>query len=231
VSDDASRADARPDLDRATSYPAPTRQQRPVLVMQSLLFGALLATVIGGLAFQLGLGDTSFDRPGQVVLLFVDVAPVLWFAAAPIIVHALRWRAIDQRLRWVVVAAVIASAVSVAARMLVTGEPLLSTLLDPYTVAFTLWIAAAAQWTRTRVKRLAAGTDRGITIVGMALGFAVAAVGIALGTVRLVLVGPEVLPGAVPEASTASPTTALLIAATFAMVAGLFWLTDRTRNR
>ena len=73
-------------------------------------------------------------------------------------------------------------------------------------------------WTRTRVKRLAAGTDRGITIVGMALGFAVAAVGIALGTMRLVLVGPEVLPGAVPEASTASPTTALLIAATFAPV-------------
>lgn len=207
------------------------RPPRPVSVLQSLLFGALLATVIGGLAFQLGLGDTSFDRPGQVVLLFVDVAPVLWFLAAPLIVHALRWRAIDQRLRWVLVAAVVASAVSIGARMLVSGEPLASTLLDPFTAAFTLWIAAAAQWTRTRVKRLAAGTDRGITIVGMALGFGVAAVGIALGTLRLVLVGPETLPGQIPEASTASPTTALLVAATFAMIAGLFWLTDRTRNR
>ena len=199
--------------------------------MQSLLLSALIGTVIGGLAFQLGLGDTSFDRPGQVVLLFIDVAPVLWFAAAPIIMHALRWRAIDQRFRWLLVAAVAAAAVSIAARILIVGEGVLGTLLDPFTVAFVVWIAAALQWTRTRVKRLAAGTDRGITIVGMALGFGVAAVGLALGTLRLVLVGPEVLPGAVPEASTASPTTALLVAATFAIIAGLFWLTDRTRNR
>jgi hypothetical protein len=65
----------------------------------------------------------------------------------------------------------------------------------------------------------------------MALGFAVAAVGLALGSIRLALVGPEVLPGAVAEVSGASPAMGLLIAATFAMVAGLFWLTDRTRNR
>lgn len=199
--------------------------------MQSLLLSALLATVIGGLAFQLGLGDTSFDRPGQLVLLFVDIAPVLWFGAAPIIVHALRWRAIDQRFRWVLVAAVVAAAVSIAARILIISESLLATLLDPFTIAFVVWIAAALQWTRTRVKRLASGTDRGITIVGMALGFGVAALGLALGTLRLVLVGPEVVPGTLPQASTGSPVTALLIAATFAMVAGLFWLTDRTRSR
>ncbi|KQV25178.1 hypothetical protein [Yonghaparkia sp. Root332] len=231
MSDDASRADARPDTAQATSRPVPTRPPRPFSVMQSLLLSALIGTIIGGLAFQLGLGDTSFDRPGQVVLLFIDVAPVLWFAAAPIIMHALRWRAIDQRFRWLLVAAVAAAALSIAARLLITGEGVPGTLLDPFTAAFVVWIAAALQWTRTRVKRLAAGTDRGITVVGMALGFGVAAVGLALGTLRLVLVGPEVLPGAVPEASTASPTTALLIAATFAMIAGLFWLTDRTRNR
>lgn len=199
--------------------------------MQSTLLSALVATVIGGLAYQLGLGDTSFDRPGQVVLLFVDLAPVLWFAAAPIIVHSLRWRAIDQRFRWLLIAAVAASAVAIATRILVVGENVLGTMFDPFTLAFVAWIAASLQWTRTRVKRLAAGTDRGITIVGMALGFGVAALGLALGTLRLVLVGPEVLPGAVPEASSGSPMTALLIAATFAMIAGLFWLTDRTRNR
>jgi hypothetical protein len=231
VTDDSYQSDARPDRREGSSRQVEARPRRAISVQQSLLLAAGLATVIGGLAFQLGLGDTSFDRPGQLVLLFVDIAPVLWFAAAPVIVHALRWRAIDHRFRWVFAAAVMAAAVAVVMRITIGGESLLSTVLDPFTVAFVLWIAAALQWTRTRVKRLAANRDHGITIVGMALGFAVASIGLALGALRLSLVGPATLPGSVPQASGASPETALLIAATFAMIAALFWLTDRTRNR
>jgi hypothetical protein len=231
VTDRPSSADAPPFSPAAPGYAVPVRSGRSVSVLQSLLLAAGLATVIGGLSYQLGLGATSFDRPGQVVLLFIDVAPVLWFAAAPLIIHSLRWRAIDHRFRWVLVAAAAVSAIALAIRVLIIGEGVLAAALDPFTVSFTLWIAAALQWARIRVKRLAAGTDRGITIVGMALGFAVAATGLALGSVRLALVGPEVLPGAVAEASGSTPTMALLIAATFAMIAGLFWLTDRTRRR
>jgi hypothetical protein len=230
VTDETPHSAARPADAEASADRAEIRPRRVISVQQSLLLAAGLATVIGGLSFQLGLGDTSFDRPGQLVLLFIDLAPILWFAAAPVIVHTLRWRSIDHRFRWVLAAAVIAAALAVTMRLTIGGESLLSTLLDPFTVAFVLWIAAALQWTRIRVKRLAADFDRGITIVGMALGFAVAATGLALGALRLTLVGPVALPGSVPQASGASPATALLIAATFAMIAGLFWLTDRTRN-
>lgn len=231
MSDDASRADAPPLPGEGTGYAGPGWTTRSAWVMRTLLLGALVSVVVGGLAFQLGLGDTSFDRPGQVVLLFLDVAPVLWFGAAPLILHALRWRAIGQRFRWVLVAAAAAAALSIAVRLVIAGDGLLPTLLDPFTAAFVLWIAAAVVWTRARVRRLAAGTDRGIAIIGLGLGFAAAAAGLALGTLRLALVGPEVPPGTVPEASASSPATALLVAATFAMIAGLFWLTDRTRNR
>lgn len=69
-------------------------------VTRTLLLVALIAMVVGGLSFQLGTADTSFDRPGEVVLLFVDVAPLLWFAAAPIVLSTLRWQALDSRLKW-----------------------------------------------------------------------------------------------------------------------------------
>lgn len=231
MSDDASRADAPRLPGEATGYAGPGWTTRSASVMRTLLLSALVSVVVGGLSFQLGLGDTSFDRPGEVVLLFVDIAPALWFGAAPLVLHALRWRAIGQRFRWVLVAAVVAATLSMVVRLVVAGDSLLPTLLDPFTAAFVLWIGAAVVWTRARVRRLAAGTDRGIAIIGLGLGFAGAAAGLALGTLRLTLVGPEVPPGAVPAASASSPATALFVAATFAMIAGLFWLADRTRNR
>ena len=75
-------------------------------VTRTLLLVALIAVVVGGLAYQLGAADTSFNRPGEVVLLFVDVAPVLWFAATPIVLTALRFQALDARLRRAVVVAI-----------------------------------------------------------------------------------------------------------------------------
>lgn len=61
-------------------------------VTRTLLLVALIAMVVGGLSFQLGTADTSFDRPGEVVLLFVDVAPI--------VLSTLRWQALDSRLKW-----------------------------------------------------------------------------------------------------------------------------------
>ena len=200
-------------------------------VRQALLFAALIATATVGLSYQLGTAETSFDRPGQLLLVFVDAAPLLWFAAAPIILHALRWRAITERFRWVLVAAFVAATIAIIARVTVGGESLLVALLDPFTLAFVVAIAAAVQWTRVRVTRLAAGDDRGITVVGLAFGFGIAALGITVGTLRLMLVGPVVPPGTFTQPVSSSPITPLLIAASFAMVAGLFWLTDRTRRR
>lgn len=231
MSDDASRADAPPSPDRATGYAGPGWTTRSGSVLRTLMLGALVSVVVGALAFQLGTGDTSFDRPGQVVLLFIDVAPVLWFGAAPVILHALRWRAIGQRFRWVLVAAAVAAALSLAVRLLIARDDPTAALLDPFGAAFVVWIAAAIAWTRTRVRRAAAGGARGTGVVGLGLGFAVAALGLALGTLREFLIGPEPLGATAPGASPSSPATALLVAATFAMIAGLFWLADRTRHR
>jgi hypothetical protein len=186
--------------------------------------------VVGGLSFQLGAADTSFDRPGEVVLLFVDIAPLLWFAAAPLILTALRWQALDARFRWVGFASLIAATVAIAVRLLLLGDSVLAAVIDPVTAAFPVWVAAAMVFIRTRARRFARGTDEGITLVGMALGFGVAAVGVALGALRLMLVGPMVTPGVpvVPVAET--PTVTFLTAATFAMIGGLFWLVDHTRS-
>ena len=91
--------------------------------------------------------------------------------------------------------------------------------------------AAAIAFTRTRVRRLARGTDAGIAMTGVALGFAVVGAGVALGSLRVALAGSPVPPGAVSRYIEYDPTTGLLIAATLVMVAALFWLADRTRNR
>ncbi|MGY6496746.1 MAG: hypothetical protein ACXIUP_00810 [Microcella sp.] len=218
------------------STPAAATPRRVVPAMSSgqvtrtVLLVALISMVVGGMAFQLGAADTSFDRPGEVVLLFVDIAPLLWFAAAPIILTTLRWQAMDARFRWVVTASVIAAAVAVAVRLLVLGDSALMALIDPYTAAFPLWIVAAVLFIRTRARRFAAGTDEGITLVGMALGFAVAAAGVALGGLRLVLVGPMATPGVPVFPVSEFPSVTFLTAATLAMVAGLFWLVDHTRR-
>ncbi|WP_168915919.1 hypothetical protein [Microcella flavibacter] len=229
MSDDATPADERRAPEHAGYAHGWTT--RSASVRQTLLLAALVATAVIGLAYQLGASETSFDRPGQLLLLFVDLAPVLWFAAAPIILHALRWRAIAERFRWVVVAAVVAAAAALVARLTIGGESLSAALLDPFTVAFIAAIGAAVLWTRVRVTRIAAGDDRGITVVGLALGFAVAALGIALGWLRLLLVGPVVPVGVATEPIGAGSSIPLLIATTFVMVSGLFWLTDRTRRR
>jgi hypothetical protein len=199
-------------------------------VTRTLLLVTLIALVVGGLSFQLGAADTSFDRPGEVVLLFVDIAPLLWFAAAPLILTALRWQALDARFRWVGFASLIAATVAIAVRLLLLGDSVLAAVIDPVTAAFPVWVAAAMVFIRTRARRFARGTDEGITLVGMALGFGVAAVGVALGALRLMLVGPMVTPGVpvVPVAET--PTVTFLTAATFAMIGGLFWLVDHTRS-
>ena len=228
MTDDATPADERA-APEAAGY-AHGWTTRSASVRQTLLLAALVATVVVGLAYQLGASETSFDRPGQLLLLFVDLAPALWFAAAPIILHALRWRAIAERFRWVLVAAFVASTVAIIARLTVGGESLPASLLDPFTVAFIAAIGAAVLWTRVRVTRIAAGDDRGITVVGLSLGFAIAALGIALGWLRLLLVGPVVPAGVATEPIAAGTITPMLIAATFAMVSGLFWLADRTRR-
>lgn len=199
-------------------------------VTRTVLLVALIAMVVGGMSFQLGAADTSFDRPGEVVLLFVDIAPVLWFAAAPILLTTLRWQAMDARFRWVVTASVIAAAVAVAVRLLLLGDSALMAIIDPFTAAFPVWIVAAVLFIRTRARRFAKGTDEGITLVGTALGFAVAAAGVALGGLRLVLVGPIATPGVAVLPVSEFPSATFLTAASIAMVAGLFWLVDHTRQ-
>lgn len=199
-------------------------------VARVLLLSALVSTALMALAYQLGIGDAVISRPGELVLLLVDIAPVLWFAAAAVLLSALRWQSIDQRFRWVLLAAVVAVAVSLLVRLTLLGQPPLVALLEPFTLGFLVVVGAGILFTRARVRRLANGTDAGVTLVGLALGFAVVGVGVALGAVRVALTGPPVPPGAVARYIETSPMTGLLIGASLLMVAGLFWLTDRTRN-
>ncbi|MBX9470436.1 hypothetical protein [Microcella sp.] len=200
-------------------------------VARTLLLAALVATALMALAFQFGIGDTVFNRPGELALLFVDVAPVLWFAAAAVLLSVFRWQTIDQRFRWVALAGVMAVVISLLFRVLVLGQSWVEAMLEPFTTGFIVVTAAAIGFTRTRVRRLARGTDAGITLTGIALGFAVVGAGVALGSVRVALAGPPVPPGAVSRYVEFDPTTGLLIAATLIMVAALFWFADRTRNR
>ena len=200
-------------------------------VARTLLLAALVATALMALAFQFGIGDTVFNRPGELALLFVDVAPMLWFAAAAVLLSLFRWQTIDQRFRWVALAGVVAVVISLLFRVLVLGQSWVEALLEPFTTGFIVVTAAAIGFTRTRVRRLARGTDAGITVTGIALGFAVVGAGIALGSLRVALAGPPVPPGAVSRYVEFDPTTGLLIAATLVMVAALFWFADRTRNR
>jgi len=200
-------------------------------VARVLLLSALVATAIVGLAFQLGIGDTVFARPGELLLLYIDVAPVLWFASAAVLLSVFRWQSIDQRFRWVMLAASGAVTVSVIVRLSLFGQSPLVAMLEPFTLGFLAVVAAAIAFTRTRVRRLARDTDAGITLTGVGLGFALVGTGVAIGALRVALTGPPVPPGAVSRYIETSPTTGLLIAATLLMIAGLFWLADRTRNR
>ena len=200
-------------------------------VARVLLLSALVSLAITGLAFQLGVGDTVFARPGELMLLYIDVAPVLWFAAAAVLLSVLRWQSIDQRFRWVFLAAIVAVIVSIVVRLTVLQQSVVVALLEPFTLGFLAVVGAAILFTRTRVRRLARGTEAGITITGIGLGFALVGVGIAIGALRVALAGPPSPPGAVTRYIETSPTTGLLVAATLFMIAGLFWLTDRTRNR
>jgi hypothetical protein len=165
------------------------------------------------------------------MLLYIDVAPVLWFAAAAVLLSVLRWQSIDQRFRWVFLAAIVAVIVSIVVRLTVLQQSVVVALLEPFTLGFLAVVGAAILFTRTRVRRLARGTEAGITITGIGLGFALVGVGIAIGALRVALAGPPSPPGAVTRYIETSPTTGLLVAATLLMIAGLFWLTDRTRNR
>lgn len=210
--------------------------QRPVRTMSSgqvtrtLLLVTLIAMAVGALSYQLGAADTSFDRPGELVLLFVDIAPVLWFAAAPVILTALRFQALDARLRWIALVAVIAATVGVAVRLLALDDGLVAALIDPFTLGMPVWVGVAVLFIRARARRFARGTDEGITAIGMGLGFFAAAVGVALGGLRLVLVGPLAAPGVLIAPIDTLPTTTFLTAASLAMVAGIFWLVVRTRG-
>lgn len=199
-------------------------------VARVLLLSALVSTALMALAYQLGIGDAVISRPGELVLLLVDIAPVIWFAAAAVLLSALRWQSIDQRFRWVMLAALGAVAISLLVRITLLGQSAGTALLEPFTVGFLVVVGASILFTRSRVRRLANGTDGGVTLVGLALGFSVVGAGVALGALRFGLFGPPVPPGAVSRYIETSPTTGLLIGATLLMVGGLFWLTDRTRN-
>ncbi len=200
-------------------------------VARVLLLSALIGLAIMGLAFQLGIGDTVFARPGELLLLYVDVAPVLWFASAAVLLSMFRWQTIDQRFRWIALAAIVAVAISIIVRLTLLEQSLIVALLEPFTLGFLVVVAAAIAFTRTRVRRLARGTEAGITLTGIGLGFALVGTGLAVGALRIALTGPPVPPGAVSRNIETSPLTGLLVAATMLMIAGLFWLTDRTRNR
>ena len=214
-----------------TPIPVGGMPTRSGSVARVLLLSALVATAVVGLAFQLGIGDTVFARPGELLLLYVDVAPVLWFASAAVLLSVFRWQSIDQRFRWVMLATVGAVAVSIVVRLTLFGQSPLVAMLEPFTLGYLVVVAAAIAFTRTRVRRLARGSDAGITLTGIGLGFALVGTGVAIGALRVALTGPPVPPGAVSRYVETSPTTGLLIAATLLMIAGLFWLTDRTRNR
>jgi len=213
------------------SIPVGGMPTRSGSVARVLLLSALVALAIMGLAFQLGVGDTVFARPGELMLLYIDVAPVVWFAAAAVLLSALRWQSIDQRFRWVMVAAIVAVVMSIVVRITLLSQPIVVALLEPFTLGFIAVVAAAAAFTRTRVRRLARGSDAGITVTGIGLGFAIVGLGIGIGVVRVALAGQPGPPGAVASYIETPPTTGLLVAATMFMIAGLFWLTDRTRNR
>jgi hypothetical protein len=214
-----------------TTIPVGGMPTRSGSVARVLLLSALIALVIMGLAFQLGVGDAVFSRPGELALLYVDIAPVLWFAAAAVLLSTLRWQTIDQRFRWVMLAAVVAVLVSLVVRITLLNQPVIAALLEPFTLGFIAVVGAAIAFTRTRVRRLARGTDAGITITGVGLGFAVVGLGVGIGALRVALAGPPGPPGAVSRYIETSPAMGLLVAATMLMIAGLFWLTDRTRNR
>lgn len=214
-----------------TTIPVGGMPTRSGSVARVLLLSALIALVIMGLAFQLGVGDAVFSRPGELALLYVDIAPVLWFAAAAVLLSTLRWQTIDQRFRWVMLAAVVAVLVSLVVRITLLNQPVIAALLEPFTLGFIAVVGAAIAFTRTRVRRLARGTDAGITITGVGLGFAVVGLGLGIGALRVALAGPPGPPGAVSRYIETSPAMGLLVAATMLMIAGLFWLTDRTRNR
>ena len=215
----------------APSVPVGGMPTRSGSVARVLLLGALVATAVMGLAFQLGIDDTVFARPGELLLLYIDVAPVTWFAAAAVLLSVFRWQSIGQRFRWVGLAALAAVAVSIVVRLTLLDQSLLVALLEPFTLGFLAVVAAAIAFTRTRVRRLARGTDAGVTLTGVGLGFALVGVGLAIGALRVALTGAPVPPGAVSRYIETSPTTGLLVAATVLMIAGLFWLTDLTRNR
>lgn len=215
----------------ASEIPVGGMPTRSGSVARTLLLAALVSTALMALAFQFGIGDTVFNRPGELALLLVDVAPLLWFAAAAVLLSVFRWQTIDQRFRWVMLAALVAVALSLVLRVTVLGQSWVEALLEPFTTGFLVVTAAAVAFTRTRVRRLARGTDAGITITGIALGFAVVGAGVALGSLRVALAGAPVPPGAVSRYIEFDPTTGLLIAATLIMVAALFGLADRTRNR
>jgi hypothetical protein len=214
-----------------TTIPVGGMPTRSGSVARVLLLSALIALVIMGLAFQLGVGDAVFSRPGEFALLYVDIAPVLWFAAAAVLLSTLRWQTIDQRFRWVMLAAVVAVLVSLVVRITLLNQPVIAALLEPFTLGFIAVVGAAIAFTRTRVRRLARGTDAGITITGVGLGFALVGLGVGIGALRVALAGPPGPPGAVSRYIETSPAMGLLVAATMLMIAGLFWLTDRTRNR
>ena len=213
------------------SIPVGGMPTRSGSVARVLLLSALVALAIMGLAFQLGVGDTVFARPGELLLLYIDVAPVLWFAAAAVLLSTLRWQSINQRFRWVMLAAVVAVIISIVVRITLLSQPIVAALLEPFTLGFIAVVAAAIAFTRTRVRRLARGSDAGITITGIGLGFAIVGLGIGIGALRVALAGPPGPPSAVTRYIETSPATGLLVAATMLMIAGLFWLTDRTRNR
>ncbi len=219
------------DHDASPEIPVGGMPTRSGSVARTLLLAALVGTALMALAFQFGIGDTVFNRPGELALLFIDVAPVLWFGAAAVLLSVFRWQTIDQRFRWVMLAAVVAAGLSVLFRVVVLGETWVESLLEPFTLGFLVVAGAAVAFTGTRVRRLARGTDAGITITGIALGFAVVGAGVALGSLRVALAGSPVPPGAVSRYIEFDPTTGLLIAATLVMVAALFWFADRTRNR
>lgn len=214
-----------------TTIPVGGMPTRSGSVARVLLLSALIALVVMGLAFQLGVGDAVFSRPGELTLLFVDIAPVLWFAAAAVLLSTLRWQTIDQRFRWVMLAAVVTVLVSLVVRIAVLSQPVIAAVLEPFTLGFIAVVGAAIAFTRTRVRRLARGTDAGITITGVGLGFALVGLGVGIGALRVALAGPPGPPGAVSRYIETSPAMGLLVAATMLMIAGLFWLTDRTRNR
>jgi|GEM_PF-1500338 len=228
-SDDDLASHHSPPPDDGPAVLAPGSATRSGSVARTVLLSALVALGIHGLAYQLAIGDTAFSRPGELALVFIDISTVVWFGSSAVLLRALRWHTIDARFRWIMLAAVASVAVSLLVRTLALGKSFVDALVSPVSAGLLLVAAAAVAFTRARVRRIAAGSDEGIGLVGASLGAGLVAAGFMLGALRA-RVDADSIAGPLAS-STGTPLMPLLTATGFVVGALVLALVDRSRRR